>query len=106
MTDNANPEAIYKEAGVHFKLITSIKPSLLKLTKVDDEVKEVFRQIFPDLCVSKLNESSFIDNQDKYKSTQQNMDKDPSETIEKWEKFYRNFSKIHKKSLLKKILHF
>ena len=28
-----NPEAIYKEAGVHFKLITAIKPSRLKLTK-------------------------------------------------------------------------
>jgi len=69
-----NPEAIYKEAGVHFKLITAIKPSLLKLTKFDDEIMEVFRKIMPDLDVTSLEQSIFT-----------------ADTENKWQQFYDHF---------------
>ena len=43
-------------AETHYKLITSIRPSLLKLTKHDDEIYKEFRRDFPDLDLKKLPE--------------------------------------------------
>ena len=47
--DKNDNEAMYKQASVHFRLITSMKPSTLTLTKIDDEIFKGFREIFQGL---------------------------------------------------------
>ncbi|KAI8847418.1 ArgJ family-domain-containing protein [Chytridium lagenaria] len=43
-------------AETYFKLISSIEPSKLRLTKFDDEIYKDFRTEWPDLKVEKINE--------------------------------------------------
>ena len=38
-----------EQSDVYWNLITSIKPSLLKLTKLDDEILNSFIETFPEL---------------------------------------------------------
>ncbi|XP_016979863.1 protein PBDC1 [Drosophila rhopaloa] len=45
-----------EHAEVHFNLITSVHPSLLKLTPYDDQIYATFRQDFPDLEVGRLSD--------------------------------------------------
>merc|ERR1712004_532461 len=49
-------EKAFKQAEVHFNLMTSLRPSMLKLTKHDDEIYKEFRRDFPDFDVVKINE--------------------------------------------------
>merc|ERR1712154_167868 len=51
-------EKAFKEAEVHFKLITSLKPSMLKLCQQDDEIYSVFREQFPKFNVEMVDEDS------------------------------------------------
>ncbi|TIA87496.1 hypothetical protein E3P99_03149 [Wallemia hederae] len=49
-----------EQSDVYWNIITKIKPSLLKLTPIDDEIYESFQQNFPELQgdkVTKLNEN-------------------------------------------------
>lgn len=52
-------EKAFKMADVHYKLITSMRPSLLKLTKFDDEIYREFRRDFPKLNVDVLDQEEF-----------------------------------------------
>ena len=49
-----------EQSDVYWNIITKIKPSLLKLTPIDDEIYESFQQNFPELQgdkVTTLNEN-------------------------------------------------
>ncbi|XP_046565697.1 protein PBDC1-like [Haliotis rubra] len=46
----------YAHAETYFNLITSVDPSILKLTREDDEIYSKFRQEFPDFKVDVLTE--------------------------------------------------
>ncbi|KAK7109889.1 protein PBDC1-like [Littorina saxatilis] len=62
-------------ADVYFNLISSVTPSLLRLTKHDDEIYAKFRETFPDLKVDVLDENEM---------------KTP-ENKEKWRQFMEEF---------------
>ena len=49
-------EKAFKQAEVHYNLMTSLRPSMLKLTKHDDEIYKEFRRDFPDFDIEKINE--------------------------------------------------
>ncbi|XP_058125264.1 protein PBDC1 [Anopheles ziemanni] len=44
-------------AEVHFNLLCSVDPRLLRLTPYDDEIYEQFRRMFPDMNVQVINEN-------------------------------------------------
>uniref|UniRef100_A0AAG5D854 Polysaccharide biosynthesis domain-containing protein n=1 Tax=Anopheles atroparvus TaxID=41427 RepID=A0AAG5D854_ANOAO len=44
-------------AEVHFNLLCSVDPRLLRLTPYDDEIYEQFRRTFPDMDVREINEN-------------------------------------------------
>lgn len=49
-----------EQSDVYWNIITKIKPSLLKLTPIDDEIVESFKETFPELQgdnIIKLNEN-------------------------------------------------
>lgn len=62
---------------IHFNLIRSIDPTILKLTPKDDEIYKEFRKQFPDLPIAQVSEESI---------------KSPS-AKEEWRKFCNEFEK-------------
>lgn len=46
----------FHHAETYFKLISSLDPSKIKLTPIDNEIYDAFRKEFPDLDVKVLNE--------------------------------------------------
>ncbi|EEB17247.1 conserved hypothetical protein [Pediculus humanus corporis] len=54
----------FEHAEIYFNILCSVDSSLLKLTPNDEEIYQLFRQVFPDFCVSVINE-------DEMKSTAQ-----------------------------------
>lgn len=67
----------YHHAETYFNLISSVDPTALKLTKMDDEIYEEFRKDFPDLKMDIIKE-------DELKS---------AEAKEKWRPFINRFEK-------------
>ncbi|XP_041448532.1 LOW QUALITY PROTEIN: protein PBDC1 [Drosophila obscura] len=67
-----------EHAEVHFKLLTSVHPSQLRLTPYDDQIYETFRQDFPDLKVGLLTD-------DVLKSAVEKL---------KWREFAEKFNKM------------
>lgn len=51
-------EKAFKEAEIYSGLVTSLRPSMLKLTQQDDEIYAVFRENFKDFNVEVLDEDS------------------------------------------------
>lgn len=47
----------FEHSSVYFKLITSVDPCLLRLTKIDEEIYIKFRATFPDMKVDVVNEN-------------------------------------------------
>lgn len=47
-----------KEAEVHFRMVTAIPPSKMKLTQQDPEIYEQFRKLFPTFNVERINEKN------------------------------------------------
>ena len=47
------------------QLITSVDPSILRLTKVDDEIYSRFRKVFPDMIVDVVDEDVMKNNENK-----------------------------------------
>uniref|UniRef100_A0A2C9JV50 Polysaccharide biosynthesis domain-containing protein n=1 Tax=Biomphalaria glabrata TaxID=6526 RepID=A0A2C9JV50_BIOGL len=62
-------------ATIHYNLISSVDPTCLRLTRIDDKLYHQFREEFPDLDVAKLNE-------DQLKS---------ADAKEKWRNFCEKF---------------
>ncbi|KAM6985404.1 protein PBDC1 [Aplochiton taeniatus] len=48
----------YNHAEVYFNLISSVDPTFLKLTKVDDQIYTSFRETFGDLNIKQLDPDS------------------------------------------------
>ncbi|KAI8972361.1 putative polysaccharide biosynthesis protein [Pilobolus umbonatus] len=46
-------------AETYFNLISHVDPSILKLTKIDDEILKDFEETFPEIDVLHLNEDHF-----------------------------------------------
>ncbi|XP_034047473.1 protein PBDC1 [Thalassophryne amazonica] len=55
----------YNHAEVYFNLISSVEPTFLKLTKLDDEIYRCFRESFPDLDIKRLNPDQLKSNEAK-----------------------------------------
>ena len=49
----------FKMAEVHYGLITTMRPSMLKLTKFDDDIYKEFRQDFPKVDITSLKDEEF-----------------------------------------------
>lgn len=56
-----------EHAEVYFNLISSVDPALLRLTPVDDEIYQTFREAFPDLKVDVIDEEDLKSGEGKQK---------------------------------------
>ncbi|XP_064603075.1 protein PBDC1-like [Liolophura sinensis] len=57
----------YDHAETYFNILRSVDPSLLKLTRIDDELYEAFRRQFPDLKIDVLVEDEIKTEEQKAK---------------------------------------
>ena len=57
----------FHHAETYFKLISSIPPRKIKLTKIDNEIYTAFRNEFPKLNITEIDEMEFKSEQAKAK---------------------------------------
>ncbi|XP_062577164.1 protein PBDC1-like [Saccostrea cucullata] len=59
----------YHHAETYFNLISSVDPTVLKLTQIDDEIYTEFRKEFPDLKIDVIQEQDLKSPEAKEAST-------------------------------------
>ncbi|GAA95513.1 uncharacterized protein L969DRAFT_92645 [Mixia osmundae IAM 14324] len=74
---------VIEQAQTHHKLITTIPPSSLKLTKHDDELYEMFKELFPENFENDLALVKVID-EDRMKN---------KDSKTRWQKYSKAFEK-------------
>lgn len=57
----------FEHAEIHFNLLLSVDPKILKLTPYDDQIYKTFREEFPDMRVDVLSENELKSEESKYK---------------------------------------
>lgn len=57
----------WEHAEIYFNILCSVDPKLLRLTPHDDQIYKLFREVFPDLTVDKINEDELKSSEGKHK---------------------------------------